>query len=157
TVAGTYQWDATYSSDSNNNSTSEINATTEQVVVSPPSPTIITTPNQIGRTSCRARAPVLKASATLTGDFNRTDSINFALCFSRALKDTETVTDNGNGTYTTRTDFTLPTTRTVAGTYQWDATYTSDNSNNNSTSEINATTEQVVVSPASPTIFTTPN
>ena len=35
--------------------------------------------------------------------------------------DTETVTVNGNGTYTTPTGFTLPTTGTVTGTYQWDA------------------------------------
>ena len=35
--------------------------------------------------------------------------------------DTETVAVNGNGTYTTPTGYTLPTTGTVTGTYQWDA------------------------------------
>ena len=44
--------------------------------------------------------------------------------------DTETVAVSGNGTYTTPTGFTLPTTGTVTGTYQWDATYSGDGNNN---------------------------
>ena len=51
--------------------------------------------------------------------------------------DTETVTVNGNGTYTTPTGFTLPTTGTVTGTYQWDASYSGD-TNNNTASDNNA-------------------
>ncbi len=43
--------------------------------------------------------------------------------------DTETVTVTGNGTYTTPTGFTLPTSGTVTGTYQWDATYSGDTNN----------------------------
>ncbi len=65
--------------------------------------------------------------------------------------DTETVTVNGNGTYTTPTGFTLPTTGTVTGTYQWDATYSGD-TNNNTVSDNNAANEQVTVSAASPTL-----
>ena len=65
-------------------------------------------------------------------------------------------TVNGNGTYTTPTGFTLPTSGTVTGTYQWDASYSGD-SNNNTVSDNNAADEQVMVSAASPTITTTPS
>ena len=44
--------------------------------------------------------------------------------------DTETVTVSGNGTYTTPTGYTLPTTGTVTGTYQWVASYSGDANNN---------------------------
>ena len=70
--------------------------------------------------------------------------------------DTETVAVTGNGTYTTPTGFTLPTTGTVTGTYQWDASYSGD-TNNNTVSDNNAANEQVTVSAASPTITTAPN
>ena len=56
---------------------------------------------------------------------------------------------SGNGTYTTPTGYTLPTTGTVTGTYQWDASYSGD-TNNIPASESNAAAEQVVVSPATP-------
>jgi hypothetical protein len=62
--------------------------------------------------------------------------------------DTETVTVNGDGTYTTPTGFTLPSSGAVSGTYQWNATYSGD-SNNNAASDVNSTDEQVTVSAAS--------
>jgi len=58
--------------------------------------------------------------------------------------DTETVTVNGNGTYTTPTGFTVPL--TGPGVYQWNAIYSGD-SNNNAASDIGDPKEQVVVSP----------
>src|SRR5262249_13556015 len=69
--------------------------------------------------------------------------------------DTETVTVSGNGTYTTPTGYTLPTSGTVTGTYQWNASYSGD-ANNASDSEINSPDERVMVSPAGPGITTTP-
>ena len=63
----------------------------------------------------------------------------------------------GNGTYLTPTGYTLPTTGTVTGTYQWDASYTSGDGNNNDASDVGATDEQVPVMPASPGIATTPS
>ena len=63
----------------------------------------------------------------------------------------------GDGTYTTPTGYMLPTTGTVTGTYQWNASYTSGDGNNNDASDNNATDEQVPVSPASPAITTTPS
>ena len=70
--------------------------------------------------------------------------------------DTETAAVNGNGSYSTPTGYTLPTTGTVTGTYQWDASFTGD-TNNNAASENSATAEQVTVTPASPAITTTPS
>ncbi len=157
TVTGTYQWDATYSGDTNNKPASDTNASNEQVMVSPASPSITTTPSATTVT-LGTTAPILKDTATLSGGYFETGSITFTLYYNGGSSpvDTETVTVSGNGTYTTPTGFTLPTTGTVTGTYQWDATYSGD-TNNNTVSDNNAANEQVVVSPASPTMTTTPN
>src|SRR5262249_10311060 len=120
TVTGTYQLDATYNGDSNNHSVSDINATNEQVVVSPASPTLVMTPNPTSATL--SGSPSLHdAPPIFSGGFNATGTITFTLFFNGVLKDTETVTVNGDGTYTTPTGFTLPTTGNVTGIYQWDA------------------------------------
>jgi len=155
--AGTYQWNAVYSGDSNNNAASETNAPSEQVVVSvPPQPSIATTPSPTSATL--GNTPItLKDSAVLTGGLNATGTITFTLVFNGGTVDTETVAVSGAGTYNTPTGFTLPIARSSAGTYQWNATYSGDG-NNNSVSETNAPSEQVVVSaPPQPTIATTPN
>ena len=44
--------------------------------------------------------------------------------------DTEVVTVSGNGTYITPVGYTLPTASSVAGTYQWVASYSGDINNN---------------------------
>ena len=44
--------------------------------------------------------------------------------------DTETVNANGDGTYTTPIGYTVPTTGTVTGTYQWVVSYSGDGNNN---------------------------
>jgi hypothetical protein len=157
-VTGTYQWNATYTSgDGNNNAASDIDATDEQVPVSPASPAIATTPDPTSVT-LGTTGVTLKDSAVLSGGYFPTGTITFTLVApGGATVDTETVTVNGNGTYTTPTGYTLPTTGTVTGTYQWNATYTSGDGNNNAASDINATDEQVPVSPASPAIATTPD
>ena len=99
----------------------------------------------------------LTDSATLAGGNSPTGTITFTLFHNGGSTpvDTETVTVNGNGTYTTPTGFTLPTTGTVTGTYQWNASYSGDG-NNNPVSDNNATNEQVTVSAASPILATTP-
>src|SRR5262249_33758605 len=63
------------------------------------------------------------------------------------------VTVNGNGSYTTPVGYTLPTTGTVTGTYQWVATYSGD-SNNKYVASVKGD-EPVVVTKAAPTIKTT--
>ena len=99
-------------------------------------------------------AVTLKDSAVLSGGSSPTGSITFTLVYKGSTVDTETVSVAGNGTYTTPTGFTLPTSGTVTGTYQWNATYSGD-SNNASVSENNDPSERVTVNPASPTVVTT--
>ena len=156
TVTGTYQWNATYSGDTNNNTVSDNNAANEQVTVSAASPTLTTTPSPVTVT-LGSNAVTLTDSATLAGGFSPTGIIIFTLFHNggSAPVDTEVVNVTGNGTYRTPTGFTLPTTGTATGTYQWDATYNGD-TNNGSASDNNAANEQVTVSAASPTISTTP-
>ena len=65
------------------------------------------------------------------------------------------MTVTGNGSYSTPIGYTLPTTTTVTGTYEWVASYRGD-SNNNPASSRNGD-EPVTVDPASPTISTAAN
>jgi hypothetical protein len=155
TVTGTYQWDASYSGDANDNSVSDVNAAGEQVTVSAASPTVTTTPSSTSVT-LGTSSTTLNDTATLAGGYNDTGTITFTLYNGSTLVDTETVSVTGNGSYTTPTGFTLPTSGTETGTYQWDASYSGD-ANNNAFSDTNNAGEQVTVSPASPTLSTTPN
>jgi hypothetical protein len=91
---------------------------------------------------------VLKDSAVLSGGTNPTGTITFTLIYGGQTVDTETVTVNGNGTYTTP-GYTLPTSGTVVGTYQWNASYSGD-ANNNTVNENGNAAEQVSVSMAAP-------
>jgi len=152
TAAGTYHWNAAYSGDANNASVSE---TGEQVKVSQAQPFISTsavTPRggQLGTT-----AMTLNDSATLTGGYFPTGTITFTLSYSSTTVDTETVSVNGNGTYTTPTGFTLPTTGTVTGSYQWFASYSGDANNTLAIDVSQPQNEQAMVSPALPAISTT--
>ena len=157
TVTGTYQWDATLQRRHNNNTVSDNDAANEQVTVSAASPTLTTTPSPTTVTLGATAPPILTDAATLAGGFNPTGTITFTLFHNGGTTpvDTETVTVNGNGTYTTPTGFTLPTTGTVTGTYQWNASYSGD-TNNSTVSDTSAANERVTVSAASPTLSTTP-
>ncbi len=154
TVTGTYQWDASYSGGSNNNAASDNNAEDEQIVVSPASPSVTTTPSATSVT-LGTSSVTLNDMADLTGGYYPTGTITFTLYLGSTLVNTETATVNGDGSYTTPTGYTLPTTGTVTGTYQWDATFTSGNGNNLTARDINDSKEEVTVNPASPTITTT--
>ena len=155
TVTGTYQWNSSYSGDTNNNSASENGAAGEQVTVNPASPGITTTPS-VSTVTLGTTSVTLNDTAVLSGGYHETGSITFTLYLGSTLVDTESVSVNGNGTYTTPAGYTLPTSGTVTGTYQWNSSYSGD-TNNNSASENNASGEQVIVSPASPAITTTPS
>jgi hypothetical protein len=74
----------------------------------------------------------------------------FGTCYDYILVDTETVRISGNGTITTPTGYTLPTTGGVDGTYQWDVSYSGD-ANNAPVSDNNDPNETVTFEP-SPTI-----
>ena len=65
---------------------------------------------------------------------------------------TQTDPVSGNGMYTA--SIPLPTSGTVAGTYVWTAHYSGD-PNNNGAADQGGSTEQTVVSLASPTLVTT--
>src|SRR5207237_1221937 len=97
-------------------------------------------------------------SAKLSGGYAPTGSITFTLVApGGGTVDTETVAVSGNGTYTTPAGYTLPTSSTVTGTYQWNATFTDTSGNNFNASDVNDKSEQVTVSPAQPAITTTPS
>ena len=153
TEAGTYTWHASYSGDAYNNAASDQGGTSEQVTVSPASPTITTTPS-VTNVTLGTTAPTLKDTTDLEGGYSPTGTITFTLYQGSILVDTETATVSGNGMYTTPTGYTLPTTGTVTGSYQWDPSYNGDG-NNNTVSDTNNANEQVVVSPASPMITAT--
>jgi probable HAF family extracellular repeat protein len=124
------------------------------VSVTPAVPTLSTTPSSA--TVTLGPTPVtLTDTADLENGFNPTGSITFTLVQpGGSVVDTETVGVNGNGTYTTPTGFTLSSSGTAIGTYQWDATYSGD-ANNNSASDANNLTEQVTVVRPNPTITIT--
>ena len=87
----------------------------------------------------------LKDLATLSGGYNPTGTITFTLYNPNGtLVDTVTVTVSGDGSYTTPNGYTLPTTGTVTGTYQWDASYSGDK-NNSVATDNNDKSEQVTV------------
>jgi hypothetical protein len=156
TVTGTYQWNATYNGDPNNNTASDVNDVNERVTVRAANPTLTTTPNPTTVT-LGTTAVILKDTADLENGYHPTGTITFTLVApGGATVDTETATVAGNGTYTTPTGFTLPTTGTITGTYQWNATYSGD-TNNNTASDLNDVRERVTVGAASPTVTTTPN
>ena len=141
TVAGTYQWDATYNGDTNNGSVSDNDAANEQVTVSAASPTISTAPDPTTVTLGATAPTILTDAATLAGGFSPTGTITFTLHQGSTLVDTEMVAVTGNGTYTTPTGFALATSGTVTGTYQWDATYSGD-TNNDTVSDNDAPTSR---------------
>jgi hypothetical protein len=153
-AAGTYQWDASYSGNAYNNPASDNNDPKEQVTVSQASPSLTTTPNLTTLTLGVAPPPPLTDTATLTGGYDPAGSITFTLYLGGTKVDTETVSVHGNGLYTTPTDYSLPTTGTAAGSYQWDATYSGD-ANNATVSDTNDPSERVVVTAAGPKISTT--
>jgi hypothetical protein len=153
TATGTYQWVVVYSGDSNNNGVTSPFGSEPWTVGAASPTTISTTPNYTAVT-LGTTAVTLKDTANLAGGDSPTGTITFTLYLGSTLVDTEPVTVTGNGTYTTP-GYTLPTTGTVIGTYQWDASYSGD-ANNSQDSDNNDCAERVVVCPATPAISTTP-
>ena len=153
TMAGTYRWIANYSGDANNAATANVcNGPNESVVVSPVALTTLTT---------QASAAVVVGgkvsdTATLSGGASPTGTITFTLfgpndaTCSLTPVDTETVTVNGNGSYTTPVGFTP----TVGGTYRWIANYSGDANNAATANVCNGANESVVVSVTTPALST---
>ncbi len=156
-MTGTYQWDADYGGDTGDVSAIDDNDLKGQEIVTLPTPTLKGTPSQ-NDVTLGTSALTLNDTAVLSGGANPTGTITFTLYYNGGTTavDTESATANGDGSYTTPTGYTLPTSAPVVGTYQWNVSYGGD-SNNGSTSDNNDTAQQVQVSAANPTLTATPS
>ena len=149
TVAGTYEWMATYNGDVNNAAVTSL-CGDESVVLAQATPTIATTPSAGGQVGIS-----VSDTATLSGGFNPTGTVTFdlfgpgdATCGGDAVFTSTNTLSAGSATSDT-----FPT--TVAGTYEWMAIYNGDVNNAAVTSVCGD--ESVVIAQATPTIATTPS
>jgi hypothetical protein len=124
-TAGTFYWQAVYSGDTKNNAATST-CTDETLVV-----------NKLQPSASTAQNLIPNDNFTLSGGFNPTGSITFnlydpsdATCSGTPAL-TQTVTVNGNGTFsTTNTTFHAST----EGTWRWASSYTGDGNNQSATS-----------------------
>src|SRR5262249_42269631 len=123
----------------------------------PASPMLVTVPSETVVELGDAPPPVLTDTAVLSGGFNPTGTITFTLIFTGGSTPvvTQTGSVNGNGAYTTSPGFTLPSSGTVAGTYQWVASYSGDANNTPAFTDTNADEEKVTALDPTPTLVTT--
>jgi hypothetical protein len=137
---GTYTWTALYNGDTNNSPASDTGKTQ---VVNQATPGISTVPG--GPVAQGSFKPLLD-TAILSGGFNETGTLVFMLRDpSSVVVDTETVPVNGNGTYTTPVGFVA----SVAGTYQWTASYSGDVNNTAANSPFGSEPQMVTPEPGS--------
>ena len=155
TIAGTWNWVAVYSGDSQNNPTNS-GCGSEPVTISKTSPKLTTTASP---TTATVGGSGLNDTADLSAGTSPTGTITFYL-FSPSQTCTATpaagsytftqqVSVKGDGTYST----TGGPTPTTAGTWNWVAVYSGD-ADNNATKNSGCGTEPVTVS-AAPTTITT--
>ncbi len=155
-ITGTYGWVVNSSGDANNNpGVSSIGNESGQLQPANPGLSTDTSPPQVTLSS--GSPPILTDPATLSSAFEETGTTTFDLYAPGGTVPihTEIVSVSGNGTYTTAIGYTLPTTGTVTGTYQWVASYSGD-ANNNSVASARGT-EPVSVTAACQSVSTTPN
>ncbi|MEA5454873.1 hypothetical protein SPF06_09080 [Sinomonas sp. JGH33] len=119
-TAGTYYWQAVYSGDANNNGATSP-CTAEQVVVNKAQPTVAT-----------AQDLIPNDNFTLSGGFSPTGTVTFnlyapsdATCSGTPVL-SQTVSVNGNGTYSTANSTFHAIT---AGTWRWASSYSGDSNN----------------------------
>lgn len=143
--AGNYVFQAFSTGDSNYDI---IPAAPEPLSINQASPAINTV---AGNTVVIGSGDKLTDTAMLSGGYSPTGTITFTLTLNgNVVVDIETVSVNGNDTYSTPTGY-LPTT---AGSYLWSATYSGDV--NNLSASDNSQNESETVTPAGPSISTTP-
>ncbi|HZL34049.1 MAG TPA: SdrD B-like domain-containing protein [Tepidisphaeraceae bacterium] len=150
TVAGNYQWIASYSGDANNTPASGKGGD-EPDQVTQAQPAIVTTPSATNITLDATGAPVLTDTAMLSLGDNPTGTVTFTL--SNGSNVLQTDTESVSAGSSTSKPYTLPMSGAVTGTYQWNATYNGD-SNNSTVSENGNALEQTAVNPAVPAIAT---
>lgn len=150
TMAGTYEWVATYSGDVNNISVNSGQGNEPETVtqVTPSINTVAAPTVVIGS------GVALNDTAVLSSGYNPTGSITFKLYDAGSnVIYTDNVTVSGNGTYTTLAGDNpggfIPTS---TGPYLWGATYNGDG--NNATATDNGQNESATVTPTSPAINT---
>jgi uncharacterized repeat protein (TIGR01451 family) len=148
TQVGTYTWQASYAGDAQNNPASDQGGAAEQVVKA--SPTLVTTASfQTGNSIAGSAIP--GDSAVLSGGYQESGTLTFTLTApDKSIVDTETVTPNGNGTYSTSNAIIA----TQVGTYTWSVIYAGDGFNN-AASDQGGAAEQLTTIKASPSITTT--
>ena len=143
TVAGTYTWSVTFAGDVNNNGPITAGSSGESVTLGKASPTITASAGatEVIGACVPGDAMQLTASATISGGYNETGNVTFSLYAPNGnLLTTEAVPVSGNGTYTTPSGYTP----SIAGTYQWVASYSGDG-NNNGVSTTYGNTPEVAV------------
>ncbi len=108
-----------------------------------------------GNITLGTTAPTLSATTVLSGGDHLTGSVIFTLIGPGGTTvDTETVTPINDGIYSTPHGYTLPTTATVTGAYQWNVRYSGDSQNFPNTDN-NDPNGQLEVSPANDTLVST--
>ncbi len=142
-IAGTYEIYYTFDGNTNYLAVSAKSDSGKAVVIAKTTPTITAS---AGPVVVIGTGVPLSASATLANGVNETGTITFTLYNpGNAQVYTDVVNVPGNGTYTTSagtsTGSVLPT---VAGTYQWVATYSGDG-NNKSASTTQGRTSEIAV------------
>jgi hypothetical protein len=152
-MAGTWYWVASYGGDTNNNPVAS-GATAEPVVVSKLSPSIDTVASPAAGTV--GLAMTVADTATFSGAYNPTGLVSFALYSNNTCTAATGVSGSGTISSGQASYSTAPSTWTppVAGTYYWIASYAGDTNNNGFTTGCGDADEQIVISPASPTIAT---
>jgi hypothetical protein len=125
--AGTFYWQAAYSGDANNNSATSP-CTSEILVVNPNNTAIVTAQNLLPNDDATLSGATSGATGSIT--FNLFNPAAGSTCTGSPAY-TQTLTVNGNGTYsTTNTTFLAST----EGTWRWQVSYTGDGNNKASTS-----------------------
>ncbi len=147
TQVGTYKWSAEYI-DAANQSGIVDNGDNESLTIVQTDPVITTLASQTA--GGVAGTSVLSDSATITGSFTGSGTIDFTLLApDGGTTDLGTVNVNGDGTY----DAPSTVLATEVGTYTWHAVYSGDDLNNGAFDD--GTNESLVTTQASPSIVTT--
>ncbi len=150
TQVGTYTWHASYGGDGLNNGAVD-NGNNESVTTVSANPTLVTTASFKSGSGSVVGSAIPEDSAVLAGGYHESGPLTFTLTApNNTVVDTETVTPNGDGTYST----TNTTVATQVGIYTWTVSFAADGLNNGAHDQ-GGTTEQVTTLKASPTLVTT--
>jgi hypothetical protein len=124
---GNFYWQAVYSGDANNEAATSA-CTSELLVVTPKHPSMTTAPNLLPNDDATIAGATATAGGTIT--FDLFDPTAGATCSGTPVF-TQTVTVNGDGTYsTTNTTFIA----SALGTWRWRVGYSGDTNNAATTS-----------------------